>query len=130
MGTEKAKKMIKKYEGKLKRFKEHSEQPAAPHEEGLTHDLLTKDLTEIPRKTLLKMAKSCKMRKKQYAWEKENCEKHESEDVQKECMEIFEKTKIQVEAQCADLKEIFTRIFKFITDLRDWSRSRRKSSSG
>merc|ERR1712014_278880 len=100
--SKKAKEMMKKYEGKLRRFKQHSEQPPAPHEDGLTHDLLTKDLTEIPRKTLLKMAKSCKLRKKQYAWEKANCEKHEDDDVQKECMEIFEKTKSQVEAQCAD----------------------------
>merc|ERR1711953_1124258 len=49
---------------------------------------------------------------------------------EKQCLEIFEKTKAQIEAQCEDLNEMIARIYRFITELQDWQRSKKKVFSG
>merc|ERR1712083_129686 len=49
----KAKRLVRKLKSKLRRFKQHSEMPKNPHEDGLNDaELLHKDLTLIPRKKL------------------------------------------------------------------------------
>merc|ERR1712079_780813 len=104
--------------GKLTRFatSSGSTPPFNPHEEGLTEDLLHKDLTLIPRKKLLRMARVCKTRKPHYQWELAQCVQ-QKDSARRDCLDSFNKVKNQIDMRCARLKELFTRIFKFINDI-------------
>jgi len=123
--AKKAKKELKKLKRKLTRFatSSGSTPPFNSHEEGLTEDLLHKDLTLIPRKKLLSMAKVCKTRKAHYKWELAQCVQQPGSR-RRECLDIFNKVKNKIEFRCSRLKELFTRIFKFINNLRVWARNK------
>merc|ERR1711879_362921 len=91
-----------------------------PHEMGMTADLMHKDLTLIPRKKLLQMAKVCKTRQRHYQYELSICVR-EKGTARRACLNTFNKVKAQVEKRCSKLKELFKRIFTFINDLRRWA---------
>merc|ERR1712156_1191832 len=119
--AKKAKKKLKKLKRKLEKANEKSAEALNPHDTAdLTADLLHKDLTLIPRKKLLKMAKVCKTRKAHYQYELAQCVQ-EKDSARRQCLDIFNRVKKQVEKRCGRLKELFTRIFKFINDLRSWA---------
>merc|ERR1719230_1747180 len=75
--AKKVAKKLKKLKKKLKKYKKGSRKSGSsgriggdgtppamlPHEMGMTADLMHKDLTLIPRKKLLQMAKVCKTRR-------------------------------------------------------------------
>merc|ERR1711879_604725 len=117
----KMKKKMKKLKKKMKRVGGDGKPPKfLEHEKGLTHDLLYKDLTMIPRKKLLQMAKVCKTRRRHYQYELSICVR-EKGDQRRACLNTFNKVKAQVEKRCSKLKELFSRIFTFIKDLRRWA---------
>merc|ERR1712019_48759 len=121
MGKKKMKKKMKKLKKKMKRVGGDGKPPKfLEHEKGLTHDLLYKDLTMIPRKKLLQMAKVCKTRRRHYQYELSICVR-EKGSTRRDCLNRFNRVKKQVEKRCGKLKELFTRIFKFINDLRVWA---------
>merc|ERR1712156_803587 len=131
--AKKAKKKLKKLKRKLEKANEKSAEALNPHDTAdLTADLLHKDLTLIPRKKLLKMAKVCKTRKAHYQYELAQCVQKKSDD-RRQCMDIFNEVKGKIEKRCSRLKELFSRIFTFINDLRKWSSQGgpyKKSSGG
>merc|ERR1711879_846018 len=121
--AKKLKKHEKKMEKKLERAQSrlNAKPPAMLlHERGLTHDLLHKDLTMIPRKKLVQMAKVCKTRRRHYQYELAICVREKGSD-RRDCLNKFNRVKAQVEKRCGKLKELFSRIFKFINDLRVWA---------
>merc|ERR1711997_60340 len=97
-------------------------------EDGLTAELMDKDLTLIPRKKLLRMAEVCKHRRFHYKDEMVLCLKENDNGRRKKCLDVFKKVKKQVEYRCGRLKTLFTKIFKFINDLRVWARRKGPST--
>merc|ERR1711879_844480 len=130
--AKKLKKHEKKMEKKLERAQSrlNAKPPAMLlHERGLTHDLLHKDLTMIPRKKLVQMAKVCKTRRRHYQYELAICVREKGSD-RRDCLNKFNRVKAQVEKRCGKLKELFSRIFKFINDLRVWAAEGAAPSEG
>merc|ERR1712048_1167873 len=61
-----------------------------------------------------------KTRKAHYQYELAQCVQKGSDD-RRQCMDTFNEVKGKIEKRCSRLKELFSRIFTFINDLRKWS---------